>query len=298
MEQVEAGENMPPDLRGKMYIDLNSAKIADACAPLVAKINPQKAKRQDFLQKIKNDTFTQNRLMEYLKGEASANDQTVQNTLLSALAKFNNTESAREVFLRMISSWGVGTIKRCIKLCASFDDETALLMLCSSLPIDHRFVFEKTQALLKVLDRANDGSAELLTDRLSNREIRNGPDSHMDSLAICDILAASAGCVNTPGFFEGLTIGSLIEDASVPISLPEEMAPNDEQIENAVLKFRSRLPAALPALLCYTKIPFYVTTHIWKETECTEDTFQFWVYSDISLILRSRSRRCHDDFGR
>jgi len=106
----------------------------------------------------------------HLSGVAcTAHDQTLQKAALAGLAVHGTKEAVLAIAKRLLDSWGVGTISRCIQLCGRLVDQGGLVVLSSTLFYDDRFITEKADAMKKALAKSGDELAALALDRLGDK---------------------------------------------------------------------------------------------------------------------------------
>jgi hypothetical protein len=103
----------------------------------------------------------------HLSGVAcTAHDQTLQKAALAGLAVHGTKEAVLAIAKRLLDSWGMGAISRCIQLCGRLADQGGLVVLSSTLFYDDRFITEKIDAMKKALTKSGDGLALLALDKL------------------------------------------------------------------------------------------------------------------------------------
>lgn len=98
----------------------------------------------------------------------TAHDQTLQKAALAGLAVHGTKEAVLAIAKRLLDSWGMGTISRCIQLCGRLVDQGGLVVLSSTLFYDDRFITEKIDAIKKALAKSGDELALLALDRLGD----------------------------------------------------------------------------------------------------------------------------------
>jgi len=94
----------------------------------------------------------------------TAHDQTLQKAALTGLAVHATKEAVLTIAKRLLDSWGMGAIIRCIQLCARLADQGGLVVLSSTLFYDDRFITEKIGAVKTALAKSGDGLASLTLD--------------------------------------------------------------------------------------------------------------------------------------
>ena len=98
----------------------------------------------------------------------TAHDQTLQKAALAGLAVHGTKEAVLAIAKRLLDSWGVGAITRCIQLCGRLADQGGLVVLSSTLFYDDRFITEKIGVMKKALAKSGDDLALLALDRLGD----------------------------------------------------------------------------------------------------------------------------------
>ena len=107
----------------------------------------------------------------------TAHDQTLQKAALAGLAVHGTKEAVLAIAKRLLDSWGMGTISRCIQLCGRLADQGGLVVLSSTLFYDDRFVTEKIDAMKKALAKSGDELALLALDKLGDEsELHREPN--------------------------------------------------------------------------------------------------------------------------
>lgn len=98
----------------------------------------------------------------------AAHDQTLQKAALAGLAVHGTKEAVLAIAKRLLDSWGMGTISRCIQLCGRLADQGGLVVLSSTLFYDDRFVTEKMDAMKKSLAKSGDKLALQAIDKFGD----------------------------------------------------------------------------------------------------------------------------------
>jgi len=86
-------------------------------------------------------------------------DQTIQKAAIAGLIKLATPQAMLGIASRMLDSWGVETLKYCIKSLNKVADKGGTLLLSSTLPIDYRFFNEKLEILAEI-----EGEQEWVSD--------------------------------------------------------------------------------------------------------------------------------------
>jgi hypothetical protein len=74
------------------------------------------------------------------KSACESHDQAIQKASLAGLAQYGTSEAVLVVARRLLDSWGVGAITRCIHICGNLPDQGGLILLSATLFYDDRFI--------------------------------------------------------------------------------------------------------------------------------------------------------------
>jgi hypothetical protein len=153
---------LPPDLKGKHYVDFRDEASFDANVErIVALFELEKRERRRLLSELRAGALAHPDPVEYLRGVAMrGHDQTQEVAALTGLQKHVTPAAVLAVAERMLDTWGIAAIKRAIVSASKLRDAGGLAVLAATLFYDDRFIEEKLDRI-----RAAVGGLKSLTDQ-------------------------------------------------------------------------------------------------------------------------------------
>lgn len=81
----------------------------------------------------------------------------MQKAAITGLSRHaNNPKALLGIAMRLLDSWGCGTMNHVIGILPKLADQGGLILLSSTLFYDNRFIYEKVMAIKKVLEKSGD----------------------------------------------------------------------------------------------------------------------------------------------
>ena len=187
-------ENVPPDLRAKLAIDLRSPQgIATAVDQIVALVQPEKRVRKELIARLRKPASDPEEIKEKRRLSRPGRDQAISAAALHGLINSAGSTPLIAVSELVIGNfYGVNRIARAIKALPKRSNDGGMLILAASLLQDGRFYFQKIAAIDRYLKTANpahrssvversvDGTAEIVARDIAryleseDQDIRNG----------------------------------------------------------------------------------------------------------------------------
>lgn len=175
-------DDLPPDLRGKNYLDFREkSKELPELERLIGLLNPEKKRRQEFLQYVRAGMPDRANAVDALR-EVACNyrDQTIQTAAISALEDIGTAQAVIALAHRLLDPWGMGSIKRCLKALHAMRHAGGLCVVGATYFWDRRFYDQKLAMLREQLGERQSEFDEVLASRTR-------PDG---SIGLIDMLAA------------------------------------------------------------------------------------------------------------
>jgi hypothetical protein len=118
----------------------------------------EKQKQLKYLMKLREGALDNDDPIGYLTSLACEyGDQPVQKAAITGLSKYANKPKALlGIAMRLLDSWGCGTINHVIGILSKLADQGGLIPLSSTLFYDNRFIYDKVMAIKKVLQKGGD----------------------------------------------------------------------------------------------------------------------------------------------
>ena len=162
-------------------------------------------------------------------------DQSIQKAAITGLVKYaDNSKAMLGLANRLLDSWGLTTISHLIRILTKLVDHGGLILLSSTLFYDNRLIFEKVEALKKILEKGGDQHGLHQIEKL-------GPlEDFRDPQLVNQWMKVLLG-MNNPDIREGAIWGSQYEgdlgwQGRVLIECPYE------EVSRALKYIESRIP--------------------------------------------------------
>lgn len=130
----------------------------------------EKHKRFECLKKLREGALNESDPIGHLTALACEyGDQTVQKAAVTGLSKHaNNPKALLGMAMRLLDSWGCGTINHIIGILPKLADHGGLILLGSTLFYDNRFIYDKVTAIKKALEKCGDKRTLLRMEMLDH----------------------------------------------------------------------------------------------------------------------------------
>jgi hypothetical protein len=281
----EAAKDIPPDLKGKLYIDFsNHRDFVTNTKKLLDTLNTERRLRHEFLQNLKHGLHEDIEIVSITMLEQvlrnSRDDQTIQNAAITGLTRYKSVNAYELIFQRMISTWGLSTIKHCIKVCSKIEASYALLMLAGSLWLDSRVFLEKLEIMHSILSQKGlKKEANLLrsvmTKYLPKAQTLGFPNKEVFKLIYQKVFEKFA-LSNLDYIKSGIIVSASTNSKELSHGVKLESFVSKEEIKWAWNFFRQAFPDTHKIVRVYNQLPF--TTDLLNWITVTKEGIVFKGY--------------------
>lgn len=230
--------DIPPDLKGKHYLDFrNTKEYSNNIERILSIFDLEKREHRKYLNQLKDGDLKNSNAIEQLTSLARGyGDQAVQRSAITGLSKHaSNPKAILGIADRLLNNWGMSVIQHTIKTSARLIDYGGLILLSSTLFYDNRFISAKLDEIKKSLAKIGNDDAILELNSLGDEaELHREPSKVNRWMSILSK-------VSHPDIREGAIFGSQYEGLAGWQSHVLEICSSNK-VSKACIYVESRIP--------------------------------------------------------